>query len=369
MIDAGLTRRELLQAALNQGLVLGFGLGLGASPVLGLEAKAKAKFELRFASPYDSDSWQTTPHMHQQIKQTIELFSHGEIYVSILDKGIAGIGPDLMKRVSHGYVSGALISASNLSPVAPVLDILNIPFWCADNQSYLNLVTSSIWQKEVAARIQKRGVLEVMFPYVVGSRTITSTRIHNEAVAVPKDLLGKQVRIPTSKVLKNFYEITHAETQEIAWGDVSAGAQSGGFQFLDPSVVGLYSGPNELRKYLGVISLIDSVQDSWLAVINQQWMAQLPKYLQQAVRDACDQVFQQQILGVTDITNNCLLALKESGVSIYRPSSEEKAQWLECCGHQHASWDSIKREILKDEQLFPQLLEAAETNNGYTLKA
>jgi len=362
MIDAGLTRRELLQA------VLGLGFGLDAAAGFAIEAKKKAKFELRFASPYDSDSWQTTPHMHQQIKQAIESFSHGEIYVSILDKGIAGIGPDLMKRVSHGYVSGALVSASNLSPVAPVLDILNIPFWCADNQSYLNLVTSSIWQKEVAARIHKRGVLEVMFPYVVGSRTITSTRIHHEKVAIPKDLAGKRVRIPTSKVLKNFYEINHAETKEIAWGDVSSGAQSGRFQFLDPSVVGLYNGPDELRKYLGVISLIDSVQDSWLAVINQQWMAQLPKYLQQAVRDACGQVFWQQVQGTIDITNNCLLGLKESGVHVYRPSSDEKAQWHECCGYQHASWDSIKREILKDDQLFPQLLEAAQTNNGYTLK-
>ncbi len=363
MDNAGLTRRKLLQAA------MGLSFGLGASAALGLEAKAKAKFELRFASPYDSDSWQTTPHMHQQIKQAIESFSHGEIYVSILDKGIAGIGPDLMKRVSHGYVSGALISASNLSPVAPVLDILNIPFWCADNQSYLNLVTSSIWQKEVAARIHKRGVLEIMFPYVVGSRTITSTRIHNKTAAIPKDLVGKQVRIPTSKVLKNFYAITKAKTRKVAWGDVSDGARRGNFQFLDPSVVGLYNGPNELRKHLGVISLIDSVQDSWLAVINQQWMAQLPKYLQQAVRDACDQVFRQQIQGVTDITNNCLLALKESGIGIYRPSFDEKAQWLECCGHQHASWGSIKKSILKDDQLFSKLLEAANTNNGLRLNA
>lgn len=371
MVDTVFTRRELLRVLMGMSLSSNAILAVASRKLndVNIAKKAQAKFELRFASPYDSASWRTTPHMHQQIKQQIELSSHGEIYVSILDKGIAGIGPDLMKRVSHGYVSGALVSASNLSPVAPVLDVLNIPFWCADNQSYLNLITSSVWQAEVVNRIKKRGVLEVMFPYVVGSRTITSTRLHNERVAVPADLAEKLVRIPTSKVLKNFYEITDAKTVKIPWGEASQGARDGNFQFLDPSVVGLNNGPNNLRNHLGTVSLIDSVQDSWLAVINQQWLAMLPKYLQQAVREACDKVFKQQFQGITGITSNCVKGLEAAGVTMYQPTEVEKESWMECCGHQHRSWDSIKRSILKDDTLFPKLLEAAQTNNGYHLKS
>lgn len=386
MIKSGCTRRKVLQLAMGLGLKGSLGVVGSAASVASTyadliqsdsalslamekekEAYARAKYEFRFASPYYSSDWPTNPHMHQQIKQQIEAFSNGEIVVTIVEAGVAGIGPSLMKRVSHGYISGALISASNLSPVAPVLDVLNIPFWSADNQSYLNLITSRIWQVEVESRIKRRGLLEVMFPYVVGPRTLTSTRLYNNTIAKPADLSGVVIRIPTSKVLSNFYRIVQAKTLEIPWGEASAAASKGLFQVLDPSIVGLYNGPGSLRRYLGTICQINSVQDSWLAVINQQWLARLPKYLQQAMRDACQQVFQQQVSGITTITNNCLLGLKEAGVNLYSPSSEEKALWQSCCGHQHDSWRAIKFSILKDHHLFAKLLEATQVNNGYTL--
>ena len=365
MVGTRYTRRDLLQAACVAGM------SIVTPQLLAVEeegeAKKKAKFELRFASPYDSADWRTTPHMHQQIKKEIEHYSKGEIFVSILDKGIAGIGPDLMKRVSHGYVSAALISASNLSPVAPVLDVLNIPFWSADNQNYLNLITSSIWQQEVESNVKQRGLIEVLFPYVVGARTITTTRRFNQTLIAPKDLSGRLVRIPSSKVLQNFYNIVEAKPIRIPWGKTSKEAQKGSFEVLDPSVVGLYSGPDSLRQHLGVINRLDTVQDSWVAVVNQVWMSKLPSYLQEAVKYACSEVFKQQISGLSTVTDNCLLGLKEAGVQLYQPSIEEKAQWVECCGHEHASWAAIKRNILKDEKTFPKLLAATQENNGFSL--
>ena len=173
-----------------------------------------AKYVFNFSSPYFTSDFETTPHAHLEIKELIEKYTKNKVFVKIHDGGINGIGSSLSNSVKFGMSQGALISVSNLVPMVPELDILNIPFWSSHETEYVRLFNSQAWEKYVLSKTQQ-DKLHVLFPYVVGARTATSTKIYGKLIKSPKDFEGIQFRIPGSKNLEIFYKLAKAEPQNI----------------------------------------------------------------------------------------------------------------------------------------------------------
>lgn len=332
-----------------------------------MDKRRSARHILTFCSPYDTAQADYSPHMHAQIKRNIEQFSNGKIYVDIKDKGQMGIGTELMAKVSRGHINAALVSVSNLSPAAPALDVLNIPFWSAQNQAYLNLITSTTWQRLIVDRIRKQGNIDILFHYLPGPRTATSTRNFKRPLKTPDDLKNIVFRVPASKVLGIYYQLAGTNPVNVAWKDVALLARNGRIDALDPGIIGLYNGPGGLRDHIGTISLINSVHDGWVAVINQHWLAKLTISEKEALFAAAEQTFREHLAQITQITQNCSAELKRRGVDIYQPNDQESAHWIACCGHQKPQWQPVKRRLLGDEKVFDELLEATKATNGYTL--
>lgn len=364
-------RRQFLKGNLALGLASALGYVKPAISGNLLEqeydARKTAEYVMVFASSYDSDNWQLIPHMHQQIKRNIEELSEGRIYVDIYDKGQLGVGTELMAQVSRGHISAALVSASNLSPAAPQLDILNIPFWAAENQHYLNLVTSPAWHDLVLNPIAKQGRIDVLFPYIVGARTAASTKSYNHRFAIPSDITNVIFRIPSSQVLRQFYQLLGTKPVSVNWKEVAGFSRKNLIQGLDPSIVGLLNGPNNLKAQIGVISEIESVHDGWMAVVSQKWRNSLPKDLQEVLVVASEKTLRQQLQWVLPCTENCRGEFKRLGVETYTPTIDEKAKWRDIAGFHRPEWAAMKEQILGKVGIFDELLEASKTNNGYFL--
>lgn len=336
-------------------------------PVDEEQRRRTAKYIMQFASPYANDNWRVSPHMHQEIKKNIQQISQGKVFVEIIDDGKGGVGTDLMADVSHNRKAAALISVSNLTPGAKELDILNIPFWLENEQSYVNLVTSPTFERLVLSKIKAQGLLEPLFFYLPGFRTATSTKSFAKTIRVPGDMEGQYVRVPPSKMLKQFYTLAGAKTRKVPWKNVYKAAQQNKIQVMDPSVVGLYGGPNGLKDHLSVISKINSVYDGWVAVASQQWMKNLDPVTREQVKEAIDKTFREQLVRVKDIDQLCEQEFKKIGVSIYNPTVDEKQQWHERCGHDRPEWDSYKKAILGNPSVFDELLESSQVKSRFIL--
>ena len=63
------------------------------------------------------------------------------------------------------------VSLSNFSPYAPAVDLINIPYWCGENQRYANLVTSKAWADEITPKVNAKDY-KPLFYYTVDPRTI-----------------------------------------------------------------------------------------------------------------------------------------------------------------------------------------------------
>ncbi|ALU44210.1 TRAP transporter substrate-binding protein [Pseudoalteromonas rubra] len=325
-----------------------------------------ARYRMTFASPYDSDLWLSSPHMHQQLKHNIEDFSNGKICVEIRDKGKQGVGHELAVQVSRGTIQGALLSVSNLSPIVPKVDILNIPFWAAQPQSYLNLITSKLWQQQVSDQIRTQSKVAILLYHLPGARTLTSTRHYGKLLKTPSDIADVIFRVPASRVLRQFYKLCGTTPVQVAWKKAAMLAESKRFDALDPSVTGLYNGPNGLNRHIGGVSLINSVQDGWVSVVNQQWLTSLPRKLRIAVWEGAQKTFVQHLPMAHQAELYCQRGLLKNGATIYYPSADEVAAWQDIGGYQRREWYATKVALLGKASTFDAFVAATQVNNGLT---
>jgi len=355
------TRRAFIKDSLK----LGAGLSIINSFPIGLtdfnlafaesskEDKKKeklAKYIFNYSSPYFTKNFQTTPHAHQEIKTYIEKYTQNKVYVKIHDGGVNGIGTSLANSVKFGISQGALISVANLAPMIPEVDILNIPFWSSNETEYVRLFNSQAWESHVLSKMEKYK-LKVLFPYVVGARTATSTKIYGKLIKAPKDFAGVRFRIPGSKSLAIFYKLAKAKPQNIAWKLCARTAKRGRYDALDPSVIGLYAGPENLNKELGTISEIELVHDGWVAIGNTDFIESLDKQTRSQFFDALKEIQTSQLKKYQQAKNYCSEEFKKFNVKIYTPTSEEKKVLRESFGHTNPAWDPVKKRLLGDNGL------------------
>jgi TRAP-type C4-dicarboxylate transport system substrate-binding protein len=325
------------------------------------EKKEKlAKYVFNFSSPYFTSKAKTTPHAHLEIKTLIEKYTHNKIYVKIYDGGVKGIGTSLANSVKFGVSQGALISVANLVPMIPEVDILNIPFWSSNENEYIRLFNSQEWQNHVLSKMMKYK-LKVLFPYVVGARTATSTKIYGKLIKTPKDFEGVKFRIPGSKSLAVFYKLVKAKPQNIAWKLCARTARRGRYDALDPSVIGLYAGPEGLNRELGVISEIELVHDGWVAIGNTNFIDSLDAGTRRQFFDAFKEIQTVQVKSYHQAKNYCSQEFNKLGVKIYTPTSLEKEVLAKSFGHTNPEWDEVKKRLLGDNgmNIFDQFYKVA----------
>lgn len=359
---ARLNRRKFLKtcAASGVGGLLGSTAALARELSEDRSKERHAKYIFNYSSPYFTAEYETSPHVHLEIKHLVEKYTKNKVFVRIHDGGRNGIGASLGNHVKTNMSQGALLSISNFSPIIKEFDILNIPFWSARETEYLRLVSSEIWHKLVLSKT-RRAKIQVLFHYVVGARTATSTRLYGKLIKSPKDFQGIRFRVPKSEILKIFYELTGAKPEVFPWKLCARTAEKGRYDALDPSVVGLYCGPEGLRKHLGVISQIESVQDGWLAIASADFIDSLDRRTRMEFLDAFQEVQVAQVKAYGRANELCAKAFANLDTRVYTPSQEEKEILARSFGHSHPAWNPVKKRLLGENGLnvFDQLYKVA----------
>ncbi len=191
------------------------------------EAKkeAAAKVKMQFATEYKIEDYVKYPVMQAKFKENVESASKGEIFVKLFPAGALGIGAALAQKIQSGTVSGGAVSLSNFSPFTPVVDMINIPYWCGENQNFANLVTSAAWNDEITPKVMEKGY-KPMFYYTVDPRTI-ATRKGFKAIKTPADMAGMKMRVPPSAMLQQIYKLAGANPTVVAWGETAAAIKQG----------------------------------------------------------------------------------------------------------------------------------------------
>jgi len=317
---------------------------------------------MNVATAYRLGASRTYPIMQLDFKENVQNATNGQVYVKLAPAGQLGAGSALVQKVQSGTIQAAQHSIANFAPFAPAADVINIPYWCGENQRFINLVTSSAWKEELNPRIEAKG-FKALWYVCIDPRTCAIRKGVDGPIKTPDQLKGLKFRVPGSKILQQFYQLAGANPTPIAWGETSSAIKQGVADALDPSVEALLV--FGFKEILSSITFNAAVPDSQVYSCNMKWFQSLPADVQEGIEFASEVTSRQNLAKVPAARSYAMAEMAKEGVEFYVPTDAEKEQWVAQTGAQLPAWDAIKKELVGSLAKFDELAEAANTYNNY----
>lgn len=366
-------RRQFLQAVRRHGFnaaVLGLtggylfdGQALAQTAADEERKQKAAKVTMLFATEYKVEDWVKYPIMQAKYKDNVETQSKGEIYCKLHPAGQLGVGAALAQKIQAGTVHGGAVSLSNFSPYTPVVDLINIPYWCGDNQRFANLVTSKAWNDEITPKVMAKGY-KPLFYFTVDPRTIAS-RKGFKLIKTPSDMQGMKMRVPPSKLLQTFYRLAGANPTVVPWGETATAIKQGVADGLDPAIAALAT--FGFQDLLAHISYIRSVPDAQMFAANAGWYQQLGDGQRKAFDAANEQTQVETFAQIEKARAESMRLLTAGGCQFYNPTDAEMKSWMDTCGEQRKEYDEFKLQFAGSMAAFDNFKKAANTKGSITV--
>lgn len=328
------------------------------------ERKAAADHIMIVATPYVLGASRSVPLMQLDFKENLQNMTNGKVYVQLSPGGELGVGSALAQSVQSNTIQCAQHSLANFAPFAPIVDIINIPYWCGKNQQAVNLVNSAAWAARVNPQIESRG-FKALWYVTVDPRTVALRRGLDEPIRTPDDLSGIKMRIPGSEILSQLYRLLGANPTPIAWGETPSAIKQGVADALDPSVQGLQI--FGFGTILSWVTFAQTVPNTQVYSCNLEWFNALPGDVQEGITFASEVTAHQNLSKVPAARAYSMWDLSRSGVQFYVPTDDELAEWVARAGHQLPEWDPFKIELAGSIENFDMLNEAANTQGTYVV--
>jgi len=326
------------------------------------ERKKAAKYTMNLATGYILGASRTYPIMQMDMKENVQNCTNGKVYVKLAPGGQLGAGSALAQKVQTGTIQVAQHSISNFAPFAPAADVINIPYWCGENQKFVNLVTSDAWKNEINPKIEAKG-FKALWYVTIDPRTVAVRKGVKGPIKTPEQMRGIKFRVPGSKILQKFYQLLGANPTPVAWGETASAIKQGVADALDPSVEALLV--FGFKDILSSITFNAAVPDSQVYSCNLKWFKSLPSDVQEDVEFASEITMRQNHAKVPAARAYAMAEMKKAGVEFYVPTAEEKDQWVKKAGAQLPAWDDIKKELIESQAKFDKLVEAANTPTNF----
>jgi len=326
------------------------------------ERKKAASYTMIVGTSYVLGVSRSYPIMQLDFKENIQNITYGNIYVQLAPGGQMGAGSALAKKVQTGTIQVAQHSISNFAPFAPAADVINIPYWCGENQKFVNLVTSDAWKNEINPKIEARGFKALWYPSI-DPRTVAVRKGIQGPIKTPEQMRGIKFRVPNSKILQRAYRLLGANPIPVPWVEAATAIKTGYADALDPSVEALFV--FGFKDILSSVTFNAAVPDAQVYSCNLKWFKSLPSDVQEDVEFASEITMRQNHAKIPAARAFAMAEMKKAGVEFYVPTAEEKAQWVKKAGAQLPVWDDIKKELVGSQAKFDKLVEAANLQNNY----
>ena len=197
------------------------------------ELEAAAEHTMILGTAYAPGVSRSYPIMQLDFKENIQNASLGKIYVQLEPSGQVGSGGALARNVQNAIIQAGQCSISNFSPFVPEVDLINLPYWCSENQKFVNLVTSDTWKKKIHPKIEARGFKPLWYP-CIDPRTLAMGQGVKEKITTPEQMRGIKFRIPNSTILQRLYRQLGAHPILVEWVEAANAIRLGSVRCPGP---------------------------------------------------------------------------------------------------------------------------------------
>ena len=302
-------------------------------------------------------------------KGNLERESDGAFEVEIFRGGELGTGQDLATKIQQGEVQIGKISLANMSPFAPIADLINLPFYLGRHtdpwdltQAWFDLTSSSPWQEQVDAKIQEEGFRPI---YWTGgpARSLLATDSVG-AVPQPSDMEGVTHRTPGSQILSDMWSALGANPTNIAWAETPQALQEGVAQTLHVGLPGFLFG---FQDVISDISMTNIVQDDITFAMSTQWYNDLPSELQRAVDRAVNKTKTEFVEYLPTAAQRMRTYIFDNDTEIHELSEDQIDQFAEVISWEKSMWNNYKQEFAGSNEEARQLRKGLEHDSKYQI--
>lgn len=286
-----------------------------------LGASAQTKIVLKLAHADSADmTLSRKAVMADVFAKEVNAKSGGRINVQVFGAGALGGERDLIEGVKNGFIQAGLASGvmANFYPNAMVTDI---PYLFASNDIADRVMDGPFGQKFADDFLAKSGMRNLCFGEV-GFRHFTSGKA---PIRSPKDLSGMKIRVMETPLYVTEMKSLGAQPTPVPWPETYTALQTGvvdGHENVIPSIV--FAKIYEVQKHVTLDGHNYGVD--WFA-INDKFFKGLPADLQKVVQDAGKASCAAERTANRKFTEEGVKTLKEKGVTVYVPTTDEIAQF------------------------------------------
>ncbi|WP_197738732.1 TRAP transporter substrate-binding protein [Cobetia sp. AM6] len=219
-----------------------------------MSATAQAKtFKVGMGDPMDSDQGA----LAQRFEELVEDLSDGEMQVELFPGGQLGSETGMIQDTRIGKLDFALIGVGNLTPYAPRLGALTMPYALRSHADAVKATTGPLADEWNQIAEKQAGVHIVSWLYS-NFRYLTNSK---RPVTSLEDLEGMKIRVPQNKIMLATYQAWGASPISMSWPEVFTGLQQGVIDGQDnPDIVNYTMKFQEVQKYLTEVHYQYSLQ-------------------------------------------------------------------------------------------------------------
>ncbi|WP_288986631.1 TRAP transporter substrate-binding protein [uncultured Cobetia sp.] len=219
-----------------------------------MSATAQAKtFKVGMGDPMDSDQGA----LAQRFEELVEDLSDGEMQVELFPGGQLGSETGMIQDTRIGKLDFALIGVGNLTPYAPRLGALTMPYALRSHADAVKATTGPLADEWNQIAEKQAGVHIVSWLYS-NFRYLTNSK---RPVTSLEDLEGMKIRVPQNKIMLATYQAWGASPISMSWPEVFTGLQQGVIDGQDnPDIVNYTMKFQEMQKYLTEVHYQYSLQ-------------------------------------------------------------------------------------------------------------
>ncbi len=253
----------------------------------------------------------------------VETYTEGTVKIEIHNSGTLGDEAELLDGVRMGTVDMALINSSQLASYCSEFSVLSLPFLFEDYDHVEAVVSDEEICSILTKDAQNNGNVHLMMPFWAdGFRHFVNAK---HEVAVPDDMNGLKLRVPSWEALVAATEEFGAAPVTMPFGEAYSGVSSGTVDGMEGTSWSILA--NGIDEICGYMTLDGHVYSPSVLIMNvDKYDSVLSDAQKEAVDRAAEEAGTWETNLVRDAEQEDLAALKEAGMTI---TEVDKSAWVE----------------------------------------
>ena len=279
---------------------------------LGISASAlAADYDLKFGmvAGTSSNEYKAVEFFAKEVKQK----SNGKIEVAIFPSAQLGDDRVMLKQLKDGALDFTLGESARFQIYYPEAEVFALPYMIGNFDIAKRALMETEFGKNLLKKINDELKLQVLSVAYNGTRQTTSNRAINSIA----DMKGLKLRVPNAATNLAYAKYVGASPTPMAFSEVYLALQTNSVDAQENPLPTIQAQKfYEVQKYL---AFTNHILNDQLYLISNETLQDLPKELQQVVKDAAKSAAEYHTKLFVDGEHELTTFFESKGVTITRP--------------------------------------------------